>query len=101
MATARVTITLPAGLVEDIDRMERNRSSFVLEAVRRELQRRRREQLRRSLEKPHVETHLMAETGFEGWAKGLPEEVASDLVDPRAGTPVRWVAGKGWVEGKR
>ncbi len=45
MATARVTITLPAGLVEDIDRMERNRSSFVLEAVRRELQRRRREQL--------------------------------------------------------
>jgi len=53
MPTARVTVTLPADVVEDIDKLERNRSAFVLDAVRHELQQRRREQLRRSLEQPH------------------------------------------------
>ena|SRR5436309_12011829 len=101
MAAARVTVTLPAELIEDIDRVERNRSAFVLEAVRRELRRRRREQLRRSLAAPHPQTREMAEAGFDGWARGLPEEDVDDLVDPRAGRPVRWVFGKGWIEGKR
>jgi post-segregation antitoxin (ccd killing protein) len=101
MPAARVTITLPAELLEDIDRLERNRSAFVLEAVRRELRRRRREELRRSLAAPHPETRRTAEEGFDLWAEGLPREEAGELVDPRKGRPVRWVAGKGWVEGKR
>jgi hypothetical protein len=31
----------------------------------------------------------------------LPEEDAQDLVDSRAGHPIRWVPGKGWVEGRK
>ena len=100
MPAARVTVTLPAELVEGIDRIERNRSRFVLEAVRRELRRRRREQLRRSLAAPHPETRQMAEAGFDAWANALPDEDVADLVEPAAGKPVRWVAGKGWVEGE-
>ena len=38
----RVTVTLPNDLVRDIDRREKNRSKFVAEAVRHELDRRRR-----------------------------------------------------------
>ena len=38
----RVTVTLPDNLLRDIDRLEKNRSKFVAEAVRRELDRRRR-----------------------------------------------------------
>jgi hypothetical protein len=97
MATARVTVTLPTHVVDDIDRQERNRSAFVLEAVRRELLRRRREELRRSLEAPHPETRKLAETGFAAWARGLPEEDADQLIDVKAGTSVRWVPKKGWV----
>jgi hypothetical protein len=101
MPTARVTVTLPIDVVEDIDRLAGNRSAFVFDAVRHELRRRRREQLRRSLEKPHPESRETAEAGFETWARGLPEEDVSGLVDPKAGTPVRWVSGKGWVGSKR
>jgi metal-responsive CopG/Arc/MetJ family transcriptional regulator len=35
--TARVTVTLPVDLVEGIDRVERNRSRFIAEAVEHEL----------------------------------------------------------------
>lgn len=50
MATnERVTVTIPAQLVDDIDRFERNRSRFIVEAVERELVRRRRDGLLRSL----------------------------------------------------
>ena len=43
MATVeRVTVTLPNELVSEIDRREKNRSKFVAEAVRHELERRRR-----------------------------------------------------------
>jgi Arc/MetJ-type ribon-helix-helix transcriptional regulator len=94
----RVTVTLPTEVVRDIDRLERNRSKFVLEAVRRELQRRRREQLRRSLRSPHPERERLAEAGFDEWAGSLPAEDAADLVDIEAGKPVRWVPGEGWVE---
>jgi hypothetical protein len=100
MATERVTVTLPAELVEDIDRRDRNRSRFVAEAVQRELDRRRREELRRSLENPHPETADLVEQGFDEWARSLPEEDAEALVDPSAGKPVRWVPGEGWVEGE-
>lgn len=93
----RVTVTLPAEVVRDIDRLEKNRSKFVLEAVRHELKWRRREDLQRSLRSPHPESEQLAEAGFDEWADGLPREGAADLVDMKAGTPVRWVPGEGWV----
>ncbi len=98
---ARVTVTLPAALVEEIDRLERNRSKFVLEGVRREIHRRRREALRRSLRSPHPEGKELADEGLEAWNDGLPEEDAGDLVNLRAGTPVRWVPGRGWQKDRR
>lgn len=94
----RVTITLPDDLVRDIDRREKNRSRFIAEAVRRELDRRRREELRRSLEQPHPESHEFAELGFGEWARGLPDEDAETLLDSSAGKAVEWVPGAGWVE---
>lgn len=96
--TARVTVTLPAELVEEIDRLEKNRSKFVLEGVRRELRRRRREALERSLRSPHPETTELVDEGFAAWASSLPEEDIADLVDLGAGTEVRWVPDQGWVE---
>jgi hypothetical protein len=95
--TERVTVTLPAELVESIDRLERNRSRFILEAVEHELVRRRREGLLRSLENPHPEAAELSETGLADWGASLPAE-DEDLVDLTAGTPVRWVEGQGWVE---
>lgn len=95
---ARVTVTLPADLVDQIDRRDRNRSRFVLEAVAREVDRRRREELRRSLENPHPESEELAEAGLEEWAKTLPAESASDLVDLEGGRAIRWVSGVGWVD---
>src|ERR1700733_12108772 len=95
----RVTVSLATDLVRDIDRREKNRSRFVAEAVRRELDRRRRVELRRSLENPFPESAELAEQGFEEWTRGLPEEDAEALVDSAAGRAVRWVPGEGWVEG--
>jgi len=97
----RVTVTLPAEVVRDIDRLEKNRSKFVLEAVRHELKRRRREDLQRSLRSPHPESEQLAKEGFDEWAGSLPEEDVADLVDLKAGTPVRWVPGEGWVEASK
>ena len=96
MPVTRVTVTLPQKLVDDIDREEPNRSRFVREAVERELYRRRREALERSLASPHPETAELHDLGFDEWAASLPE--ADGLVDPQAGTPVRWEPGEGWVE---
>ena len=96
----RVTVTLPNDLVRDIDRREKNRSKFVAEAVRNELDRRRRPELRRSLQNPHPEGAELAEQGLEEWTRGLPEEDTETLVDSSGGTPVRWVAGEGWVKGR-
>lgn len=72
----RVTVSLPDDLIRDIDRREKNRSRFIAEAVRRELDRRRREELRRSLDNPHPESHEVAQLGFEEWSRGLPDEEA-------------------------
>ena len=94
----RVTVTLPRDLVRDIDRREKNRSKFVAAAVRNELDRRRRDELRRSLHNPHLESVVLAEQGLEEWARGLPAEDAETLLDSNAGRPVRWVSGKGWME---
>jgi Arc/MetJ-type ribon-helix-helix transcriptional regulator len=97
----RVTVTLPNDLIRDIDRREKNRSKFVAEAVRNELDRRRRAELRRSLQNPHPESAELADEGLTEWARSLPEEDTETLVDSRAGKPVRWVPGEGWVEGHR
>lgn len=95
--TARVTVTLPIDLVEGIDRIERNRSRFITEAVEHELVRRRREGLLRSLANPHPEAAELAETGLADWGASLP--VGDEgLVDESAGKPVRWVEGRGWLE---
>lgn len=100
MTTRRVTVTLPSELVRQIDRHEPNRSSFVREAVGRELHRRRREALRRSLRNPHPESERLAEAGLGAWAAGLPNEEGG-LVDMKRGTPIRWVPDKGWTRGSR
>jgi Arc/MetJ-type ribon-helix-helix transcriptional regulator len=96
----RVTVSLPNDLLRDIDRREKNRSKFVAEAVRNELDRRRREELRRSLQNPHPESAVLAGQGLEEWTRGLPEEDAEALVDSSAGKPIQWVSGEGWVEGR-
>lgn len=98
--TERVTVTLPIDLVEGIDRLERNRSRFITEAVEHQLARRRREGLLRSIRTPHPDAGELAETGLAEWGAGLP---AGDdaLVDRRAGKAVRWVEGQGWVEETR
>ena len=93
----RVTVNLPDDLVKEMDRQNKNRSQFVADAVRRELDHRRRLDLRRSLENPHPETAELAEQGIEEWARLLPDEDAESLVDPSALRPIRWVPGEGWV----
>jgi hypothetical protein len=93
----RVTVTLPDVVVEEIDRWERNRSKFVLEAAERELELRRKQELERSLSYPHPESRHVAEAGIEEWGEDLtPED--EDLVDHSAGKPVRWTPDEGWRE---
>ena len=96
--TERVTVTLPINLVESIDRLERNRSRFIAEAVEHELVRRRREGLLKSLQTPHPEAADLAETGLVDWVAHLPAEEVDGLVDVSAGKAVRWIEGQGWVE---
>jgi hypothetical protein len=91
----RVTVTLSTELVEGIDRLERNRSRFIAEAVERELARRRREALLASVGSPHPETAELADAGLGNWTSDLPDE--EGLVDLAGGTAVRWVDGQGWV----
>lgn len=98
MATVRVTVSFPPELVRSIDRLERNRSKFIQEAVAQELERRRRLELERSLRNPHPETLPTSELGFDAWASALAEQAGDGLVDPSAGTCVAWVAGEGWRE---
>jgi post-segregation antitoxin (ccd killing protein) len=91
----RVTVTLPAELVQGIDRLERNRSRFIAEAVERELARRRHEALLSSVDHPHTETAELAESGLGDWTSDLPDD--DGLLDLTEGTAVRWVEGQGWV----
>lgn len=95
--TERVTVTLPTELLENVDRLAKNRSRFIAQAVEHELARRRHEELRRSLERPHAEAAELADAGLDDWGSSLPEG-DEGLVDMSAGTPVRWVEGEGWVE---
>jgi hypothetical protein len=98
MSLSRVTVTLPEELVAEMDRSAANRSRFVLEAVTRELARRRRVALRLSLSSPHSESLAVAETGVGEWGRSLPSEDAEGLLDPSQGRRLRWVEGKGWKE---
>jgi post-segregation antitoxin (ccd killing protein) len=94
--TERVTVTLSAELVDEIDRLERNRSRFIAEAVQHELARRRREQLLSSVRNPHPETVDLADAGLADWTAEVPDD--DGLVDVAGGTAVRWVDGQGWVK---
>ena len=96
--TARVTVTLAADLVDGIDRVERNRSRFIAEAVQHELTRRRHMALLKSIHSPHVDTVALVDTGLADWVSDLPAD--EGLVDVDAGTPVRWVEGQGWTKGR-
>jgi hypothetical protein len=91
----RVTATLPAELVAGIDSYESNRSRFIAEAVRLELKRRRRQELRRSLEHPHPDSLATASLGLQTWAESLPTNDV-DLLDPALGVPVSWSPGLDW-----
>ncbi|HLG58561.1 MAG TPA: hypothetical protein VI485_24665 [Vicinamibacterales bacterium] len=92
----RVTVTLPADLVERIDQLERNRSRFIAEAVEHELAQRRRDALLQSVQNPHPETTGLVDVGLSDWISDLPTD--ETLVDARAGTPVRWIEGQGWTK---
>lgn len=92
----RVTVTLPADLVEKIDQLERNRSRFIAEAVEHELTLRRREALLQSVQNPHPETTDLVDIGLSDWVSDLPSD--ETLVDTSGGTPVRWVEGQGWIK---
>lgn len=98
MPADRITVTLPRELVLELARAAKNRSRFVAEAIRREIERRRREALTDALENPHPETADLAEVGWGEWAASAKPEDA-DLLDPKGGTPVRWSPEKGWVKG--
>ena len=92
----RVTVTLSTELVEGIDRLERNRSRFIAEAVEHELARRRRETLLSSVHNPHPETADLADAGLGEWTTDLPDD--EGLVDVTRGTAVLWVEGQGWIK---
>ena len=93
----RVTVTIPEEIVRDIDRREKNRSRFILQAVQNELQRRRKEELYRSLRAPHSESEQLAQAGAFDWIASLPDGDL-DLVDVNAGEVVRWIPGRGWTK---
>lgn len=92
----RVTVTLTAELVEGIDRIERNRSRFIAEAVEHELARRRRDTLVASLQQPHPESIDLSDANLGDWTADLQEDAG--LVDAAGGTPVSWIEGRGWVK---
>lgn len=97
MASERMTVTLPEEMVHEIDGHERNRSRFVQRAVARELERLRQEKLRQSLDNPHTDSEILAESGFSEWAD-LGADTDQDLLDAEAGKKVRWDSDRGWLE---
>lgn len=97
MADERITVTLPGELLYEMDRLDSNRSRFVREAIRQNLEYRRLQDLAESLAQPHAHLREMESLGF---ASRAGEGVEEDLVDADAGTPVRWEEGRGWVGGE-
>lgn len=96
MASERVTITLPSGLLEEVDQLERNRSRFIAEAVQHEVARRRHAALMESVRSPHPETTQLVDAGLADWTSEFPDD--EGLLDPWGGTAVRWVEGQGWIK---
>ena len=94
MSSERVTVTLPQEMVREIDGHERNRSRFVRRAVAHELDRLRQERLRQSLDNPHVDSEVVAESGFSEWAE-MGSDGDQDLLDAAAGKEVRWDSNRG------
>jgi len=92
----RVTVTLPADLVERIDQLEGNRSRFITAAVERELTQRRRDALLQSVQNPHPETTGLIDINLSDW--GAEPTADEALVDANGGTAVRWVEGQGWTK---
>ncbi len=91
-------MSFPPEMVQDIDRMERNRCKLIQEAVQHELQRRRHASLVRSLQNPHPETQELTDLGLEDWATRIPEIPADEILDLRLGVDVSWVPDQGWHE---
>jgi hypothetical protein len=94
--TERVTVILSADVLEGIDRLERNRSRFIAEAIEHELTRRRRDALLGSVRSPHPAPADVADAALGDWTSDLPDD--EELVDVAGGTAVRWVEGQGWVK---
>ena len=97
MPSERMTVTLPDEMIQEIDGHERNRSRFVQRAVARELQRLRLEKLQQSLDNPHTDSQVVAESGFSEWAD-LGADGDQELLDTAAGKKVRWDSDRGWIE---
>ena len=97
MPKARITVTLPEEVVGDIDRHERNRSRFILEAVEKELKHRRRQELLASVSNPHPHTDEIAEAGIGRWGDWRADGDEA-LLDPEGGSSVQWSPDLGWSE---
>jgi hypothetical protein len=96
----RITVTLPPGLLSQIDRVDKNRSRFLPRAARRELRRLERKALKLSLDARVFtdEDRELEATGLAEYAASLPDDDCEAIIEPAAFKPVRWVPGKGWVE---
>ncbi len=81
----------------DIERRERNRSKFVAEAVHRELERQRCEELRRS-----TAVHIPKAPIWPSRVWMMVAHIArggyESLLDCSGGKKVRWIPGQGWIE---
>jgi len=97
-ASSRVTITLPTEILSEIDRGDKNRSRFILEAVQREIVRRKKEALQRSLTQPHPDSQALESADLQAWFQA-GEGDASELLDFNEGVEVHWIPGTGWMQG--
>jgi hypothetical protein len=92
-----VTVTLSNALVREIDLLEKNRSKFIAEAVRNELDRRPHGELHRSLDNPHPESPELAEPGLEEWTRDFSRGRCCGTRRQQRWHAIRWVSGVGWV----
>jgi hypothetical protein len=95
---ARITVTLAADLVKSIDCQSKSRSTFVTQAIRRELDRRRCAELRQSLENPHGEIGALADPRLGDVAIYWPGQDVEAIVDMSLGRVIGWTPGRGWQE---